>query len=160
MVKKKIGLILLWSVLIFVLLSGIEIGKILENKNDRKNGQRLTEREFTEAIQGKLEIMNTPEGVRVYLLEWDVSQVTFAVANFTGAKIHEISIENGEVNGVAFYSDSYLDGVETNSYTICKFQWEIPIQVLEMSEQSHTLEGMLFVRGPEVYAVSRIDFKN
>lgn len=157
--RKSIGWIFLCSVLIFVLLSGIEIGKTLENKSNRKNSQRLTEKEFVEAVQGKQEIMNTPEGVRVYLLEWDKSQATFAVANFTGVKIHEISIENGEVDGTAFYSDAYLDGVETNEYTICKFQWEIPTQKFEAIGQFHTIAGTLFVRGPEVYAVSRIEFE-
>lgn len=157
--RKSIGWIFLCSVLVFVLLSGVEIGKTLENKNHRKNSQRMTEKEFIEAVQGKQEVMNTPEGVRVYLLEWDMSQVTFAVANFTGVKIHEISIENVEVDGTAFYSDSYLDGVETSKYAICKLQWEIPTQKSEATEQFHTLAGTLFVRGPEVYGVSRIELE-
>lgn len=152
MMKSKMGKILLGAVLIMMLLVGIELGKTVQEKQDLKERKILTEEKFMSIISGKREIMNTAEGVKAYLIEADEEKIVLAISNHTGVKIHEVSIGDCRVNGQQVYMDSYLDGISDSTYILCTFWFED----LQYSLGREWLEGTLYVRGPEVYAVNKI----
>lgn len=139
------------SLILFIFLCGIMMGRAVEVKDMRMQAE-ITNRE---EIQESNLLISYEEEIEVYFDSWRNGQVFLIVDNHGENKLQEVSIVNMTIDGVAVDSYSYLDGIKSGEVRSCMVCYDA--EVLNNPEMTpYCITGELYVRGNRDYVYHKI----
>lgn len=139
------------SLVLFVFLCGVMVGRIVEVKDARIKTEIVNKEEIQESNL----LVSYEEEIDVYFDSWKNGQVLLIVDNHGKNKLQEVSIVNMTIDGITVNSYSYLDGINPGEVRKCMVCYDA--EVLDNPEViPHCITGELYVRGSRDYVYHKI----